>query len=220
MILSHYLFNRPISFEEQTVQRMVFENPSDFGKFVHEIHDQTRGLDGHFFLSEDNIELDISRRVNLIVDPFSIDINTKDILSGFYKQVIFLLESGDDYPDFRDAVGSLLEVVSRVSSDVESSATVDELAALPLLKIISLNILDSDNICENICDYVRLSSSYASKRLSILVNLDMFLSKDDYAECLRQLRYCQVNVLLMESSVKDDVVPTKLFDTSFCELDF
>lgn len=219
MILSHYLFNRPISFEEQRIQRLVFENPSDFGKFVHEIHDQTHGSDGHFFLSENTTELDISKKVNLIVDPFSIDINSKDILSGFYKQVISSLESGDDYPYFRDAVGSLLEVVSRVSSDVESSATVDELAALPLLKIISLSVLDSNDICENICDYVRLSSSYASKRLSILVNLDMFLSEVDYAECLKQLNYYQVSVLLIESSTKDDVVPTKLFDASFCELD-
>lgn len=219
MILSHYLFNNPISFEEQTVQRLVFESPSDFGKYVREIHDQTCGLGGHYFLSEDNTELDISKKVNLIVDPFSIDINSKDILSGFYKQVVSNLESGDGYSDFRDAVGSLLEVVSRVSSDVEISATVDELAALPLLKTISLGILDSDDICENICDYVRLSSSYASKRLSILVNLDMFLSKVDYAECLKQLNYCQACVLLMESTVKEDVVPTKLFDASFCELD-
>ena len=63
----------PIDFSEHKVHRIVFEDPSLMGKMIWELSNQTAGLDGRFFLSESGKELDIRKKVELIINPFSID---------------------------------------------------------------------------------------------------------------------------------------------------
>ena len=132
MILTHYLFNSPIVFDESKIQRLVFENPADLGVMVDELRGQIEGFEGRFILSESEKEIDCSRSVELIIDPFSVNLNSKDILAGFYKTVSKELETGKDYLDYREAIGNLLQIVVSVSSEIESSSVVDELSSQSL----------------------------------------------------------------------------------------
>lgn len=190
------------------------------GKMIWELSNQTAGLDGRFFLSESGKELDIRKKVELIIDPFSIDLNSKDVITGLHKRIALRLESGDGYLSFREAVSDLLRVVETISTDVESSVSMDELIAQPLLKIISVGIMDPTNIMESITEYVRLVASYSDKELVVIVNLDLFMSNADYRNCLRQVRYLQTPILFIETKTKDDDIPTKLLDADYCELNF
>ena len=218
MILTHYLFNSPIVFDESKIQRLVFESPADLGVIVDELRGQIEGFEGRFILSESEKEIDCSRSVELIIDPFSVNLNSKDILAGFYKTVSKELETGKDYLDYREAIGNLLQIVVSVSSEIESSSVLDELSSQLLLKAISLGLSEEADLCERICEYVRLVSTYTGRSLVIIINLPCFISTEQYNDCIRQLSYHQVPILLIESVSRNDRIPTKLFDIDFCEI--
>ena len=219
MILSHYLFNSPIDFDDFRIHRLVFENPADMGAIVNELREQTKGFEGRFILYESGKEIDCSRALELVVDPFSVDLNSKEILAGFHKVVSKELETGDDYLDYREAICDLLRVVSMVSSEVESNATMEDLSTQSIIKSVSLGITEENDLCARICEYTRLVSRYTGKMLIVMVNVASFMSTESYNDCIRQLSYLQVPVLLIESSSKKDAIPTKLFDADFCEID-
>ncbi|MBQ8179234.1 MAG: type II-A CRISPR-associated protein Csn2 [Candidatus Methanomethylophilaceae archaeon] len=209
-----------MDFSEQKVHRMVLENSLSMGWMVGELSNQIKGLNGRFYLSESGRELDMRKKVELIVDPFSLDHNSKEIVSGLHKCISSRLESGDDYLSFREVVSDLLRVLEKVSTDVDSSVSLDDPSSQSLLKIASVGIMDPTDITESISEYARLITSYSEKELVALVNVDLFMSDADYKECLKQIRYLQVPILFIETKAKDDGIPTKLFDADFCELNF
>lgn len=219
MIISHYLFSKPISFEDDNMYMLVFENPADMGMMVSELSRQLEGLPGSFVLSNDSRELDMHKYVDFVVDPFSLDCNSKDILAGFYKEVSQNLEVGTHYETVHSIIGELMGMVMDVASSAEPDSDYSELSIQAVLKGMSLGFLKSDSLLENLCDYVRLVSRYTSKKLMVLVNMSRYFSESDYLEMIRYFRYLQFPVLMVESGVRDVGIPVRLFDLDFCELD-
>ncbi len=220
MILSHYHFEHPIDFSECSLQRLVLENPAYMGSLVGELSDQVHGLKGRFVLAESYDEIDISRRLNLIVDPFSLDVSSKDITSGLQKRVAEYLVNGDNYLQTNTILGELVSYIVDKSTEVEISVTVDELAVQSVLKAVSLQLIGVENLCERVHDYVAFSSRYAGKTVSVIVGIDCFTSADDYCSLLKSLQYLNTPILLIESNAKGDDVPTKIIDADYCELNF
>ena len=218
-MFSHYLFSKPISFESSSVNMLVFENPLDMGKMILELSNQMGGSQGSFILSENNKELDIHKSVILVVDPFALDCNSKEILSGFYQEVSKNIELGEDYVKMRDVIGELMEVLIDAASSLEPDSDYSEPEVIPLLKSLSLGFLKTGSFSEDLCNYVRLVSRYTSKRLIILVKVGDYLSEEEYRGIVSYCHYLQFPILLIESQNRDAGVPVRIYDYDFCELD-
>lgn len=188
------------------------------GSMVGELSDQVRGLTGRFILAESSIEFDISKKVDLIVDPFSLEVSSKDVVSGLQKRVAEHLLNGDNYLQTNEALEAIIELVLTKSLDVESSITMDGLSIQSVMKAASLKLMEPDDICQRLCDYAAMASKYAGKMLSVMVDVDRFVSDADYIDCLRNLKYLNIPILLIESEFKGDSIPTKIIDGDFCEL--
>ena len=185
---------------------------------VGELSDQVRGLAGRFILAESSMEFDISKKVDLIMDPFSLEVSSKDVVSGLQKRVAEHLLNGDNYLQTNEALEAIIELILTKSLDVESSITMDGLSIQSVMKAASLKLMEPDDICQRLCDSAAMASRYAGKMLSVMVNVDRFISDADYSDCLRNLKYLNVPILLIESECKGDGTPTKIIDGDFCEL--
>lgn len=188
------------------------------GSMVGELSDQVKGSTGRFILAESSMEYDISKKVDLIIDPFSLEVSSRDIVSGLQKRVADHLLNGDNYLQTNEALESMMELVLTKSLDVESSITMDGLSIQSVIKAASLKLMEPDDICQRLCDYAAMASKYAGRMLSVMVNVDRFVSDTDYGDCLRNLRYLNIPILLIESECKADGTPTKIIDGDFCEL--
>lgn len=199
---------------------MVIEDSANMGSMVGELSNQVKGSAGRFILAESSMEYDISKRVDLIVDPFSLEVSSKDVISGLQKKVADHLLNGDNYILTNEALESIIEFILTKSLDVESSITMDGLSIQSVMKAASLKLMEPDNICQKLCDYTTMVSKYAGKMLSVMVNMDCFVSDTDYDDCVRNLRYLNIPILFIESECKADSIPTKILDVDFCELNF
>ena len=218
MILSHYLFEQPIDFSDCPLQRLVIESPSYMGSMVGELSDQVRGNRGRFVLSESYDELDISRKLNLIVDPFVLDTSSRDVITGLHKRVAEYLENGDNYLQTNTMLCELVNYIVGKTTDLEISIEMDGLAIQAVLKAASLKLMEAGNLCEKVHDYVNFTSKYAGKEISVIVGIDRFISIDEYQNLLKSVRYLNIPTLLIESNSKADGIPTKIIDADYCEL--
>ena len=82
LVLSNYELNDPIEFEEGHFNVLVIENPDYMSKVIKELLSQSDGTDGCFELFENNTSIRISENLSIVVDPFSINVNERDVLKG------------------------------------------------------------------------------------------------------------------------------------------
>ena len=69
MKLAHPMLNHPIEWNEDVyINTFVIENPSMYRAFLKELYDQEDALPGRFVLSENQVSLDISKKVEIIND--------------------------------------------------------------------------------------------------------------------------------------------------------
>ena len=218
MIFSHYLFEQPIDFSDCLLQRLVIESPAFMGSMVGELSDQVRGNKGRFILSKSYDELDISRKLNLVIDPFALDTSSKDIVAGLHKRVAEYLENGDNYLQTNTILCELVNYIIDKTTDLEVSVEIDELAVQAVLKSTSLKLMEAENLSEKVHDYVNFASKYAGKEMSVIVGIDHFVSIDEYQSLLKSMQYLNIPILFIESEFKADGIPTKIIDADCCEL--
>lgn len=219
MMLSHYLFEYPIDFTECSLHRLAIESPGYMGAMVGELSNQTHGLGGRFMLSDSYNELDISRKLCLIVDPFALDVSSKDIISGLQKRVAEYLVNEDNYLQTNAVLSELVSYIIDKSTDIETSIVVDEVTIQAVLKAVSLQLTEAEDLCERVHDYVEFTLKYAGKMMVVIVGIDCFVSADDYHSLLKSLQYLNCPILLIESKPKGDDIPTKIIDADYCEID-
>ncbi len=218
-MLSHFLFSTPIDFNEHALRRLTIEEPGELGRAVGELQSQISGYDGRFVLSDGSKNIELSKNTHMIIDPFSITCNAKEIITGLHKTITKELECGDSFLEVQDAISALTNYITTVSTEIEAGSSSGDVTIQALLKVMSVGMIEPESLPERVCEYVRLMSEYGSKRLAIIVNLDKFLSKEDYSELVKQLEYSNTPILLIENTFPNDNVPTKIIDTDRCELE-
>ncbi len=218
MKLNHYFFSTPIRFDDSAVQQLVIENPGEFGRMVAELHGQIQGQDGRFTISDESRNLDLSKVAYIVIDPFSVSCNSKEIIAGLHKSVVNELECGEDFLEIRSVLSQLTNTIMKTSLKIESNSYSDEMTVQSVLKALSLSLIEPCSISEKICEYVRLMSEYCLKRLAIIVDIGKFLSEDEYSTMINQMMYNQRPVLLIENQINRKL-PSKIIDSDLCEMD-
>lgn len=61
----------------EQIYEWIIESPKLFSGYVQEICAQSQGGEGRFVLSDGDKEIGISKAVEVIVNPFAVDINDK-----------------------------------------------------------------------------------------------------------------------------------------------
>ena len=87
MKLVHPDMQMQIILKEGIVHEWILESPALFSRFVGELVVQADGGEGRFVLSEDMEETKLSKVAEVIVNPFSVDINSRKMLSKLYGEL-------------------------------------------------------------------------------------------------------------------------------------
>ena len=87
MKLVNKFYNLEIEFIENQVTVITIENPEAYSKIVGAIWNQVNGDEGDFVLSEREKIKNISKEVDCIINPFSLDCNNKKIVTHLYQEL-------------------------------------------------------------------------------------------------------------------------------------
>lgn len=208
-----------IHFEENRVPVIVIENPKIATKLICDLLVQKRGEDGDSVFSENYKPYSIKKYVEIITDPFSINLNGRSIMTKTLKY----LE--------RVAGTELLQETNLMKSTMESYAdSLIEMSDLPLfvkdswfispvVKAMGIAYEDESlTLCEKILEYMKLCRMLCDTKCFVLVNMKQFLSREEVKLIYKDLLREKISFLLLETSVTYSLECEKLriLDKDLC----
>ena len=118
MRLVHPDWEYNIEFQENRLNTLVIESPIAMRNYVQELISQSQGEDGFFVLSEEDELLDISKKLTVIVDPFSMDFNQRKIISKINSQLKDIAVGEDLLCETNEIISKFLQYAADLEFDM------------------------------------------------------------------------------------------------------
>lgn len=190
-----------IEFAENEANVLVVENRKSMASIVMEFLKQYNGEEGTFVLSDDKT-LNISKNIELIVDPFSINFNNKKIINGLYSH---LTETGndcliEDKSKINELIINILDKLFFQETYIGIEHNLDFQWA-DLFKFYGVKISEQyDSLLEKIVEYIKVISEFSSVKIIVFVNLKSYLNDEEMEELYTQAFYSKIHLLLIENN--------------------
>ena len=221
MILSHPSLEHIISIEDGLINVLVVENPKMLCNYTEELRLQSMGSTGRFNLYDGVKCIGLNNIVKVIIDPFSLDLNSKELLSPIYSKLSAISNNEDHYGDFVEISGKVVNFISDLILDLGISMECEDCSGADLIKMISPRLLPAgETLLDKIVEYLDLSSEFSKIKLYVFVNLNTYLTKEELIGLYQHISYHKLKVLFIESKY-DSVISNEhllIIDSDLCEL--
>ena len=203
--------NEPIVF--------VLENPHVFAEFLQDFQNQISGSEESFALSEGEKEYKLSKVVDYVMDPFSLDFNKKAILNKLYAKMNVL---GDEMVQEKAEVNaSMLRILETILEELpyQNVEYQYDFAWQELFKLYGVKInCEYESLIEKLTEYIKISSTLAGFGVLLLVNVKNYLTKEEIKELYQQAAYSKTKLLLVEGQEREKLEGEKItiIDKDLC----
>ena len=203
MTLSHHASGLSIDMCEGMVTVITVETPVLLAEYVNDLKNLIENDEGEFAIFDEEKEIKFSKEVELIVDPWAIDYNSRKIKGKLLQLVTDVLteQEGEEFLTVRSKLYGLMESLSEhlpysltYNTDIDASA---------LCKFVEFRIEERDNtIVERMAEYIKLVGSLCQVRVIFFVNLKSYISDDELRLLYKEAEYAKVSLILFEPTQK------------------
>lgn len=188
-----------IELKENVVPVIVVENVAVRLPMVEELFSQVMGKDGNWLLSENEKNYELSKKAEIILEPFSLELNNRKVKTKLFQDIKTIAQ------DFCFEQG--LEVHSHICSYLESLLEripypvkyEEEWNILELLKAYGIELVEEcDSICEKLFNYIKLINDVCGTDIFITVNIKQYLTEVQIYELYKLAMYSKIQLVLIE----------------------
>lgn len=209
-----------IELKENVVSVLVVEDITLRLSIVEELYSQVMGKDGNWLLAENEKAYELSKKVEIILEPFSLELNNKRVKTKLYQDIKTIAQ------DFCFSQG--LEVHSQICKYLESLLErvpypvkyEEEWNILELLKAYGVELVEEcDNICEKLFNYIKLINHVCGTGIFITVNIKQYLTAEQIFELYKLAMYSKIQLVLIEFNMfheKSDCEEIYILDKDRC----
>lgn len=208
-----------ISLKENGVNVLVLENHDVFTNIVQNIWFQCNGESGTWNLLQDEKQLNMSKNIKCIINPFSINLNEKTIINKMYQELKCLsdenlvIESANINMNIINYIEKLLFMTPY------PLIYKPEINVVDLFKIYDVKI-DSiaDTFLEKIVEYIKIMNQICHVHIFVFIGLKQYLCEKDIRKLYEFVFYEKINLLLIENhqSKKSDDENVFIIDNDLC----
>ena len=222
MKLVHPDLDNQINTNILTPFEWIIESPDLFSKYVQELYRQIRGKEGAFVLSENGKEESLSKFADIIINPLSVDCNSKTILNKLYAQLSSIAFDEGNYMTTQKLLSDLQTfflILEQQSPYILESSNSPDISTIFKAMDIRLEH-NTDSFFENINQYLKVIADLLHKKLVIFINLRSFLSDHQLSMLFENARYNEIELILIENSQKTFSKETNqyIIDIDACEI--
>lgn len=187
--------------QNNSVVNIEIENKTYFYRLINELNLISKGIlsDNIFFLDENNNEISLLNKIDLYIDYFNIELNSKKIINNLYK----LLKNNIDEEDktkINKCYSQIKKTLSKSFINYNLSLTInDEFDIDNILKLLKVSIDLKNNLLDNLLLLIDINNSLKLNELLIFVNLKQYLTMDELNELYKYSLYNDVKILLIDS---------------------
>lgn len=188
-----------IELKENRVSILVIENVSQRMTLVSKLFEQFSGQESSWLLVEDEKSFDISKKCEIILEPFSIDLNSRKIISKLFQEIE---ERADEefYEEglmLHSQISAYLEqLLEKLPYPTEYSSAWD---LSNVLKMYGVRLSeDCEDQFDKLCSYIKLLSQICGTEIFILVNMKPFFTEKQISELYKMASYGKIHLVLIE----------------------
>lgn len=223
MKLSYPIFENPIIFKENKINVLVIENQKLFVKLINELLHQINGFDGKFVLSLNFKEIEINKNMDMLIDPFSLDINQKKVITKLYSHLKNTALDSDFYIDTKAILSEIMQYAEKISQTSQFPlAYANDIDIVSVFKILDLKIeICLESLVEKILDYCSVVQEFCGITCMVFVNLKCYLSDEELEQFYRIVSYKKIFILLLENTVREqrfEIEELHIIDSDLCEI--
>ena len=200
----------------------VIESPSRLSKVLQELIMQVDGREGNFVLSEKEKECNISKCVELIVNPFTVNINDKKILTRLYSELSELAYGENMYLLTQEVLAKLQSYVFKIEQESAYVLGMDENIDISAVwKLLGVKFENyADDFFENIIQYVKVITEVLKKKLIVFVNIGSYLTETQMDALIKVSIYEEIPMLFIENMERtfSKEVTRYIIDSDECEI--
>lgn len=219
-IVSSY-FNSQIEIAQGETFLLAVENQRLFKTIVEDIYNQVNGGDGDLILSENNAPILMSKNIDIIKDFAPFDINGKMFISKIVSLMEKVAVDAEHFLKTSQLLADIENYIVDLSFDFPFDVECTKLNVLSLIKSVSVCV-ENDNIddVETILDYMSLVTDSDKQKLFVTVNMRSYFDDESMRAFANAVMYKQLQVLMLESSVRDKIknVSQLIIDKDLCEI--
>ena len=139
-------FENEIIFNEESVNILTIKNAKCFSHILQILNDKINGLESNeiFLLNENNEEMNIAKEIQMVLDVFNIDYNSKKILNKIYDIIATNIEKNQDFEIERMILNLRNYIIEEINELPFEFVMKNELEIPEILKLYNLKI-DEEN---------------------------------------------------------------------------
>ncbi|MFI3307922.1 MAG: type II-A CRISPR-associated protein Csn2 [Mycoplasmatota bacterium] len=210
-----YLDNS-IDFDEFFVNSLCLKNKHYFYRVINDLVSVSNKLlveEVNFF--ENNKEINLSSYVDVYIDFFNIDLNSKKIIGKLYDLIDIEIDE-EIKNKIRVSYKKMLNSLNSVINNFDFSLSYEEdFDIKSLLKLYKISVNKPNTLLEQLLLLLELNSVFKLNKLLVFVNLEDYLTIEELKELIKYAIYNNLNIFLINNEVSD----YKLDDVKYCVIE-
>ena len=208
-----------IQIEENKPALLVIENPSIMANVVEGLFALCNGEAGDFILTDGKNELKFNKMAEIIVNPFAVDFNSRQIQNKLYSEMLLV---GNNYEEEKAQIQTLIiNYLDMIIHDIpyEMITGNDFLDLQRLFKMYEIRLEpECETLVEQLSEYSKVMARLLKKELLILTNICSYLSESDINSFVKMCSYQKIKMLFIENREQNFLFPvrTYIIDTDKC----
>ena len=217
-------WQRRIEIEENTIYTLVFENKRYFRENIIELINQHKGNEGSFIISNNSKEIEFAKDSHIITDIFSIDINSKKVLTKIYSTLLKLVvEDVSRYNELSTNIKVYFEkLIFDSFLEIEQGEEIDMIS---LLKLGDFKIhVDNDDILDKFIKFLKVLAELCNCKIIFVVGLHNVFTIDEIKEIYKEVCLNKINIINIEYQKFENISSENyreivyIFDKDNCEI--
>lgn len=206
MKLVHREYGIEIELQENQIPVLIIEAPETFSVLIQELYRSKQGGEEKFLLSESDKLLNMGKSLELMVNPFAIDVNEKRIVQKLYQEIEsqvqeqLVLETAEIHSKL---ISYLEEIVGKIAYPVTFDL---EENVLGLMKTYNVRLeTESITLLEKLVEYFELLHQLCRIEVIVCVNLKSYLSEAELRQLYEAMFYEKISLILLENTQREKV---------------
>lgn len=208
-----------MTLEETTVYAVILESPLLMRQFIESLDAQINFDKGPFVLSDGQKTVPLAKYLELIVNPFAVDINQRKILTKVHQELEKNAVREDMYQrtvEIRRYLHNYLqELLMTVDYPLEYNF---DFSLGKLLAPVGVQFAMEDSLPGRIVQYIDLCSRLFGLKIFVLYQFSCIFSAEEMQCFIRDMQYRKLSIILLETAAPDNIPFDKILavDNDLC----
>jgi CRISPR-associated protein Csn2 len=183
---------------------------------------QCNNLDGEFTLWGQDGIMPLNKTADVIMDPFSADINRRETLTQLYSRMKRDALGEDLYMHTNELLSNIETGFRKIIDSQNLNIVSDDPDITGLLRLMNVRFEVPGSLLEKICDYLDVCHEYLGIKLFIFINIKSFLSECEIEQLYSHSGYHKHILLLIENKQSKtlNAENVRIIDEDLCEFGF